>query len=238
MDKNLFQESVRLHADNLKKDYVMGDTVIEALKGVSFEVKNGEFIAITGTSGSGKSTLMHLLGCLDVPTSGNYFIDGENVATMNRNELAWIRNQKIGFIFQKFHLLPDLDATDNVALPQLYAKVPEEEARKKALEKLAIVQLDKRFDHFPFQLSGGQQQRVAIARALINNPSILLADEPTGNLDSATGEAIMEIFKNLNQTLKTTIILVTHEPEIAQQASRIVDLRDGLLKSDTNLKKT
>jgi putative ABC transport system ATP-binding protein len=238
VDKNLFQESVRLHADNLKKDYVMGDTVIEALKGVSFEVKNGEFIAITGTSGSGKSTLMHLLGCLDVPTSGNYFIDGENVATMNRNELAWIRNQKIGFIFQKFHLLPDLDATDNVALPQLYAKVPEEEARKKALEKLAIVQLDKRFDHFPFQLSGGQQQRVAIARALINNPSILLADEPTGNLDSATGEAIMEIFKNLNQTLKTTIILVTHEPEIAQQASRIVDLRDGLLKSDTNLKKT
>lgn len=237
MDKNLFQESVRLHADNLKKDYVMGDTVIEALKGVSFEVKNGEFIAITGTSGSGKSTLMHLLGCLDVPTSGNYFIDGENVATMNRNELAWIRNQKIGFIFQKFHLLPDLNATDNVALPQLYAKVPEEEARKKALEKLAIVQLDKRFDHFPFQLSGGQQQRVAIARALINNPSILLADEPTGNLDSATGEAIMEIFKNLNQTLKTTIILVTHEPEIAQQASRIIDLRDGLLKSDTNLKK-
>lgn len=238
MDKTIFQESVRLHAQDLKKSYTMGDNTIEALKGLSFEIKNGEFVAITGTSGSGKSTLMHLLGCLDVPTSGNYFIDGENVATMTRNELAWIRNQKIGFIFQKFHLLPDLNATDNVALPQLYAKISEDVARKKAIEKLEIVKLDHRFDHFPFQLSGGQQQRVAIARALINDPSILLADEPTGNLDSATGDAIMEIFRTLNQTLKTTIILVTHEPEIAQQASRIIDLRDGLLKSDITLKKS
>ena len=232
MDKLLTQESIRLNVEKLKKTYFMGENNIEALKGISFEVKNGEFVSITGTSGSGKSTLMHLLGCLDVPTEGNYFIDGENVATMNRNELAFIRNQKIGFIFQKFHLLPDLNATDNVALPQLYAKQSEEIAQQKAREALKIVQLDHRADHYPFQLSGGQQQRVAIARALINNPSILLADEPTGNLDSETGEAIMNIFKTLNKERKTTIIIVTHEPEIAHQTSRIIDLRDGKIVSD------
>ncbi len=235
MDNLLTQESIRLNLEDLKKTYRMGENNIEALKGISFEVKNGEFVAITGTSGSGKSTLMHLLGCLDVPTEGNYFIDGENVATMNRNELAFIRNQKIGFIFQKFHLLPDLNATDNVALPQLYAKESEEVAQEKAREALKIVQLDHRADHYPFQLSGGQQQRVAIARALINNPSILLADEPTGNLDSETGDAIMQIFKTLNQERKTTIIIVTHEPEIAQQTSRIIDLRDGKIVSDKRI---
>ncbi len=235
MDKLLTQESIRLNIENLKKTYFMGENSIEALKGISFEVKNGEFVAITGTSGSGKSTLMHLLGCLDVPTEGNYFIDGENVATMNRNELAFIRNQKIGFIFQKFHLLPDLHATDNVALPQLYAKQSEEIAQQKAREALKIVQLDHRADHYPFQLSGGQQQRVAIARALINNPSIILADEPTGNLDSETGEAIMNIFKTLNKERKTTIIIVTHEPEIAHQTSRIIDLRDGKIVSDKKI---
>lgn len=235
MDKLLTQESIRLNVENLKKTYFMGENSIEALKGISFEVKNGEFVSITGTSGSGKSTLMHLLGCLDVPTEGNYFIDGENVATMNRNELAFIRNQKIGFIFQKFHLLPDLNATDNVALPQLYAKQSEEIAQQKAREALKIVQLDHRANHYPFQLSGGQQQRVAIARALINNPSILLADEPTGNLDSETGEAIMNIFKTLNKERKTTIIIVTHEPEIAHQTSRIIDLRDGKIVSDKQI---
>ena len=235
MNNLLTNESIRLHADNLKKTYIIGGNRIEALKGVSFEVKTGEFIAITGTSGSGKSTLMHLLGCLDVPTSGDYFIDGENVATMNRDELAAIRNQKIGFIFQKFHLLPDLNAIDNVALPQLYAEKPEVEAQKKAIQALESVQLGSRIDHFPFQLSGGQQQRVAIARSLINDPTLLLADEPTGNLDSETGEAIMKIFKKLNKEKQTTIIIVTHEPEIAEQADRIIDLRDGLIKSDTKI---
>jgi len=235
MNNLLTKESIRLYTDNLKKTYIMGENRIEALKGISFEVKNGEFIAITGTSGSGKSTLMHLLGCLDVPTSGDYFIDGENVATMNRNELATIRNRKIGFIFQKFHLLADLNAIDNVALPQLYAKKAESEARDKALQTLKIVQLENRADHFPFQLSGGQQQRVAIARALINDPTILLADEPTGNLDTTTGEAIMNIFRRLNRERKTTIILVTHEPEIAAQADRVIDLRDGTIKSDNRI---
>ncbi|MBL4587862.1 ABC transporter ATP-binding protein [Candidatus Babeliales bacterium] len=235
MNNLLTNESIRLHADNLKITYIIGGNRIEALKGVSFEVKTGEFIAITGTSGSGKSTLMHLLGCLDVPTSGDYFIDGENVATMNRDELAAIRNQKIGFIFQKFHLLPDLNAIDNVALPQLYAEKPEVEAQKKAIQALESVQLGSRIDHFPFQLSGGQQQRVAIARSLINDPTLLLADEPTGNLDSETGEAIMKIFKKLNKEKQTTIIIVTHEPEIAEQADRIIDLRDGLIKSDTKI---
>lgn len=224
--------AIRLRTENLTKTYTMGENSLQALKGISFEVSAGEFVAITGTSGSGKSTLMHLLGCLDVPTTGNYFVDGENVAGMNRNELAHVRNQKIGFVFQKFHLLPDLTATDNVALPQLYAGESESDARTRALEKLTIVQLDQRADHYPYQLSGGQQQRVAIARALINNPSILLADEPTGNLDTETGIAIMDIFKKLNAESKTTIILVTHEPDIAQQAHRIIDLRDGLIKSD------
>jgi putative ABC transport system ATP-binding protein len=224
--------AIRLRTENLTKTYVMGENSLQALKGISFEVAPGEFVAITGTSGSGKSTLMHLLGCLDVPTTGNYFIDGENVARMNRNELAHVRNQKIGFVFQKFHLLPDLTATDNVALPQLYAGESESDARARAIEKLGIVQLDQRADHYPYQLSGGQQQRVAIARALINNPSILLADEPTGNLDTETGIAIMDIFKRLNSESKTTIILVTHEPDVAQQAHRIIDLRDGLIKSD------
>lgn len=224
--------AIRLRTEDVTKTYVMGENSLQALKGISFEVASGEFVAITGTSGSGKSTLMHLLGCLDVPTTGNYFIDGENVAHMNRNELAHVRNQKIGFVFQKFHLLPDLTATDNVALPQLYAGETEANARTRALEKLAIVQLDQRADHYPYQLSGGQQQRVAIARALINNPSILLADEPTGNLDTETGVAIMDIFKKLNAESHTTIILVTHEPDIAQQAHRIIDLRDGIIKSD------
>jgi len=221
-----------LDARNLVKIFRMGETVVKALDNVSMSIEKGEFVAITGQSGSGKSTFMNLLGCLDRPTSGEYLIDGENVAEMNRDELAAIRNKKIGFVFQKFHLLPDLSALDNVALPALYAGTKESDARRIAREKLEVVELSDRIHHFPYQLSGGQQQRVAIARALINNPSILLADEPTGNLDTETGQAIITLFKRLNEEKKVTIVMVTHEPEIAQHAKRAITLRDGKILSD------
>lgn len=219
---------------NLVKIFMMGETEVRALAGVDVDVEKGEFVAIIGQSGSGKSTLMNLIGCLDIPTEGEYVIDGENVAHMERDDLAKIRNKKIGFVFQKFHLLPDLTALDNVALPALYAGMKEQQARRLAREKLEIVQLSDRMHHFPYQLSGGQQQRVAIARALINNPSILLADEPTGNLDTQTGETIIQLFKELNEKANVTIIMVTHEPEIAQHARRTITLRDGKIISDKN----
>jgi putative ABC transport system ATP-binding protein len=221
-----------LEVKNLTKVFVMGETKLTALDNISLAIKPGEFVAILGPSGSGKSTLMNLIGCLDVPTSGEYFIDGQNVAHMDRNSLAKIRNQKIGFVFQKFHLLPDLTALDNVALPALYAGKKEKEARALAEERLKGVELSDRMHHFPYQLSGGQQQRVAIARALINRPSILLADEPTGNLDTQTGITILELFKHLNREHKATIIMITHEPDIAQEADRSVILRDGKIISD------
>jgi len=226
-----------LEAKNLIKIFRTGETSVTALNNVSISVDAGEFVALTGHSGSGKSTLMNLLGCLDVPTSGEYRIDGENVARMQRDELAKIRNKKIGFVFQKFHLLLDMTALDNVALPALYAGMKETTARKLAQKKLAIVELENRIHHFPYQLSGGQQQRVAIARSLINSPSIILADEPTGNLDSQTGNTIIDLFKNLNQNQKVTIVMVTHEPDIAQHAKRVITLRDGKIISDeqTNL---
>jgi len=221
-----------LHIENLSKQYHMGETVVEALKSVSFSIEKGEFVAITGYSGSGKSTLMHLLGCLDAPTSGHYFLEGEDVSTLSRDELAHIRNKKIGFVFQRFHLLADLSARDNVALPLLYAKVPETEALQKASQLLEQVGLSDRADHFPYQLSGGQQQRVAIARALVNNPAIILADEPTGNLDVATGNTIMQMFNDLNRKQKVTIIIVTHEMELAAKTRRIIELRDGHIVND------
>lgn len=221
---------------NLVKIFQMGETEVRALDGASLSVNKGEFIAITGPSGSGKSTLMNLIGCLDVPTEGEYLIDGENVAEMSVDQLAAIRNKKIGFIFQKFHLLPDLTALDNVALPSLYAGEKEAAAKKVAAEKLKVVELADRMTHFPYQLSGGQQQRVAIARALINNPSILLADEPTGNLDSKTGETIIGLFKQLNQQTGATIVMVTHEPEVAEQADRMIVLRDGKIVADNPTK--
>lgn len=217
---------------DLIKVYKMGENELMALKGVSLSIDEGEFVAITGFSGSGKSTLMHLLGCLDTPTEGEYCIDGVQVTQATRNELAKIRNQKIGFVFQKFHLLPDLTALDNVALPMLYAGSSEEQARKRAAQLLTDVNLENRIDHYPYQLSGGQQQRVAIARSLINSPSIILADEPTGNLDSETGEVIMEMFRKLNEEKKVTIIIVTHEPSIASKTRRIIELIDGKIKSD------
>jgi len=217
---------------NLVKVFKMGDTELTVLKGISLNIDKGEFVAITGFSGSGKSTLMHLLGCLDIATSGEYFLDGINTSTANRDELARIRNQKIGFVFQKFHLLPDLTALDNVALPRLYAGIAEEQAREEAAKLLKLVSLENRMDHYPYQLSGGQQQRVAVARSLVNNPSIILADEPTGNLDTATGNTILEIFKELNTNHGVTIIIVTHEPSIAAKTKRIIELVDGNIISD------
>ncbi len=226
-----------LRAHNITKTYQMGNNEVQALRGISLEVDKGEFLAITGFSGSGKSTLMHILGCLDISSGGEYLIDDISVGESTRDELAQIRNKKIGFVFQKFYLLPDLTACDNVCLPQLYAGIPEAEARKFALELLDMVELSNRSDHYPYQLSGGQQQRVAIARSLSNRPSIILADEPTGNLDLETGNTIMDIFRELNQKHQTTIIIVTHEPVIAQKTNRIIELIDGTIKSDKKVTK-
>ena len=221
-----------IEAKDIVKVFQMGETELTALNGVDFEVEKGEFVAITGSSGSGKSTLMHIIGCLDKPTSGEYLIDGENVAQLSIKQLATIRNQKIGFVFQKFNLLHDLTSIENVALPALYAGESEESALDRARTMLEIVNLPNRCDHYPYQLSGGQQQRVAIARSLINNPSILLADEPTGNLDTATGHSIINIIKTLNEEKKVTIIMVTHEYDIAEQAKRVIELIDGRIVSD------
>ena len=221
-----------IEAKNIVKVFQMGETELTALNGVDFEVEKGEFVAITGSSGSGKSTLMHIIGCLDKPTSGEYIIDGENIAQLSIKQLATIRNQKIGFVFQKFNLLHDLTSIENVALPALYAGESEHSALIRARTMLEMVSLPNRCDHYPYQLSGGQQQRVAIARSLINNPSILLADEPTGNLDSATGHSIINIIKTLNEEKKVTIIMVTHEYDIAEQAKRIIELIDGRIVSD------
>ncbi|KKQ11796.1 MAG: Macrolide-specific efflux protein MacB [candidate division TM6 bacterium GW2011_GWF2_36_6] len=221
-----------IEAKDIVKTFRMGETEITALKGVSLSVEKGEFVAITGFSGSGKSTLMHVLGCLDIPTSGSYVIDGVDASKATRDELAKIRNQKIGFVFQKFYLLPDLTALDNVALPCLYAGENETAAREKAKKLLELVGLEHRMDHFPYQLSGGQQQRVAIARALVNEPAMIMADEPTGNLDRATGENILQVFKDFNEKQNVTIVIVTHEQSIAARTKRIVELVDGKIVSD------
>jgi len=216
---------------DLTRRYVMGTETVHALRGVSLGIEKGEYLAIMGPSGSGKSTLMNLLGCLDTASSGVYELNGHNVADMDDNALAEIRNREIGFVFQSFNLLSRSDAWHNVELPLIYAGVPKEERRERARESLAHVGLQNRMHHKPNELSGGQRQRVAIARALVNRPSIVLADEPTGNLDSRTGEEILGLFEELS--LKgNTIIVVTHEEEVAQHARRIIRLRDGLIAAD------
>jgi putative ABC transport system ATP-binding protein len=218
-----------IEVKNLAKTYKIGSVNVPALKGVSFNVEPGEFVAIMGPSGSGKTTLMNLLGCLDRPSSGNYILDGVNVHKLNDASRAAIRNRKIGFVFQSFNLLPRISALKNTLLPMMYAG--ERKDRNVARQALESVGLGKRLHHTPMQLSGGEQQRVAIARALVNDPPIMFGDEPTGNLDTATGAEIMTIFQKLNDAGKT-VIIVTHEPEIAQHAKRILRFRDGLLESD------
>jgi putative ABC transport system ATP-binding protein len=222
---------------NLVKTYVVGEVEVRALRGVSLDVKRGEFVAVTGPSGSGKSTLMHILGCLDRPTSGQYILDGQDVSKMSKDQLAEVRNQKIGFVFQGFNLLSRTTALDNVELPLLYrgGKMRSSERHKLGMDALSAVGLGQRADHHPNQLSGGQQQRVAIARALITTPSILLADEPTGNLDTRTSIEVMGIFQRLNMERGITVLLITHEHDIAEYGSRIISCRDGHIVSDSRV---
>jgi putative ABC transport system ATP-binding protein len=216
---------------NIKRDFALGNEIVYVLKGINLEIQKGEYVALMGPSGSGKSTLMNLLGCLDTPTSGSYILNGKDVSQMQDDELAEIRNKEIGFIFQTFNLLPRTTALDNVALPMIYAGHSKSERTTRATEVLKQVNLADRMDHQPNQLSGGQRQRVAIARALVNKPSIILADEPTGNLDSKTSEEIMALLEEIHQN-GNTIIVVTHEEDIAAHAKRIIRMRDGMIESD------
>jgi len=218
------------------KHYALGTQTVEALRGVSFDIKKGEFIAIMGPSGSGKSTLMNIIGCLDIPTHGTYLLNNQEVSSLDDDALAGIRNKEIGFVFQNFHLLARNSALDNVMLPLKYAGIEKADQITRAKAALSEVGLEDRMDHQPSELSGGQQQRVAIARALVNNPSILFADEPTGNLDSQTGHDVMQLFHNLHNQGQT-IILITHENEVAAEAQRTIFIKDGLIESDTTKEK-
>jgi putative ABC transport system ATP-binding protein len=222
-----------IEVKDLNKTYFLGSVEVHALQGVSFRIERGETVAIMGQSGSGKSTLMNILGCLDLPTSGEYFLDDKNIAGLDEDELAEVRNRKIGFVFQQFNLLPRMSVLRNAEMPLLYnGGKPEKEIHQRARDILSAVGLADRIDHRPTELSGGQQQRVAIARALINEPDILLADEPTGNLDSHTGAEIMNLLLGLNQQEGITLVIVTHDPSIAAQTQRTIHLRDGLIESE------
>jgi putative ABC transport system ATP-binding protein len=224
-----------IHLDDIRKSYFMGKQALQVLKGIDLDILKNEYVALMGPSGSGKSTLMNILGCLDSPSGGTYILNGNDVSKMEDNELAEIRNKEIGFVFQQFNLLPRLTAVDNVALPLVYAGIPKKRRTEMAMEVLERVGLGDRSHHKPNELSGGQSQRVAIARALVNNPSIILADEPTGNLDTKTSIEIMDIFGKI-QSAGNTVVLVTHEEDIANHAHRIVRLRDGLIESDKRKK--
>lgn len=220
-----------IHLENICKSYYLGKQELQVLKGINLDINKNEYVALMGPSGSGKSTLMNILGCLDSPTRGKYVLNGKDVSRMEDNDLAEVRNKEIGFVFQQFNLLPRLTAADNVALPLIYSGISKKERAERAMEALAKVKLDDRSHHKPNELSGGQCQRVAIARALINNPSIVLADEPTGNLDSKTSYEIMDILSKIHDD-GNTVILVTHEEDISQFAHRIIRLKDGLVETD------
>jgi len=234
-DQNLIEQPEAppvIELDHIHKTYTMGDVEVHALRGVSLTIRQGEFVAIMGASGSGKSTTMNIIGCLDRPTRGTYVLDGQDVSQLSKDERADIRSQKIGFVFQGFNLLSRTSAIENVELPMLYAGFDSQERQKRAKEALAAVGLVGREQNHPNQLSGGQQQRVAIARSLVNRPALILADEPTGNLDSRTSIEVMEIFQRLNREQGITLVLVTHEPDIAEYASRVVVFKDGRIKKD------
>jgi putative ABC transport system ATP-binding protein len=226
-----------IQLEHIHKTYTMGDVDVHALRGVSLTIREGEFVAIMGASGSGKSTTMNIIGCLDQPTRGEYILDGQDVSGMSKDERADIRCQKIGFVFQGFNLLARTSGLENVELPMLYAGVDSAQRNQRALEALAAVGLAGREQNHPNQLSGGQQQRVAVARALVNNPALILADEPTGNLDSRTSVEVMEIFQRLNRERGITLVLVTHEPDIADYAQRVVVFKDGKIKKDYQIEK-
>ncbi len=233
--EQLKRDGVVIRTYDLWKTYLMGDQEIHAVSGVDIEIRRGEYVAIMGPSGSGKSTLMNLIGCLDTPTAGQYFINGRLVSEMNDDELARIRNKEIGFVFQTFNLLPRATALHNVELPLIYSGIPAEQRLERSIQAMRQVDLEQRMYHKPSELSGGQRQRVAVARALVNNPSILLADEPTGNLDTATGNEIMALFARLHDQ-GNTIVLVTHEHDIAMFAHRVVHIRDGKVEKDERLR--
>jgi putative ABC transport system ATP-binding protein len=225
------QEAAMIHMRAIRKAYTMGRVEVEALRGVDLDISRNEYVAVVGPSGSGKSTLMNIVGCLDTPTSGEYVLSGEVVKGLDRNRLAEIRNRHVGFVFQNFNLLPYASALENVELPLLFAGVPVRERRDRAAEMLRRVDLGDRMDHKPTELSGGQMQRVAIARALVNDPAIVLADEPTGNLDSASGHAIVDLFQQLHDAGQT-IVMITHDQAVARLASRVVQIRDGCIVED------